>query len=121
MTTPRPGLPARGTTTGRPIMVLFDVLGQRWMLRIMWELHQQSGLTFRALQRSCGGVSSSVLDQRLDVLRGVNLACSDSGGYRLTDLGAELAEQHLLPLVRWSEKWSAGLDGAIASSETELA
>ena len=30
MPTPRPGQPARGTTTGRPLLVLFDLLGRRW-------------------------------------------------------------------------------------------
>jgi len=28
----------RGSTTGRPIMVLLDLLGRRWTLRIVWEL-----------------------------------------------------------------------------------
>ena len=28
----------RGSTTGRPIMALLDLLGRRWVLRIVWEL-----------------------------------------------------------------------------------
>ena len=32
----------RGSTTGRPIMVLLDLLGRRWTLRILWELREQT-------------------------------------------------------------------------------
>ena len=28
----------RGSASGRPIMVLLDLLGRRWSLRIVWEL-----------------------------------------------------------------------------------
>ena len=27
----------RGSRTGRPIMVVLDVLGRRWALRVLWE------------------------------------------------------------------------------------
>ncbi|MEQ9509453.1 MAG: hypothetical protein RLN92_10440 [Alloalcanivorax xenomutans] len=40
----------RGSTTGRPIMVLLDILGQRWTLRILWEL-RDAPLSFRALRQ----------------------------------------------------------------------
>jgi len=39
----------RGSRTGRPIMVLLDLLGRRWTLRIMWEL-REGALTSRALR-----------------------------------------------------------------------
>lgn len=32
----------RGSRSGRPIMALLDLLGRRWTLRIIWELHRQS-------------------------------------------------------------------------------
>jgi hypothetical protein len=32
------GRPARGSRTGRPIMVARDLLGRRGALRILWEL-----------------------------------------------------------------------------------
>lgn len=38
MTYPRPGVPVRGSTSGRQIMALLDILGRRWVLRIFWEL-----------------------------------------------------------------------------------
>jgi len=31
----------RGSRTGRPIMVLLDLLGRRWALRIVWELREE--------------------------------------------------------------------------------
>ena len=62
--TPRPGRPVRGSRTGRPIMALLDLLSRRWTLRVIWEL-RGGRLTFRALQQACGGVSPSVLNERL--------------------------------------------------------
>lgn len=106
--TPRPGRPVRGSSTGRPIMALFDVLGQRWTLRIIWELQQAEPLTFRALQARCEGMSSSVLSQRLETLRDVDLVTGGEGGYRLSGQGGELVEQ-LAPLLRWSERWAEQL------------
>lgn len=89
-------------------MALFDVLGQRWTLRIIWELHRQAPSTFRALQERCGGLSSSVLSRRLDLLRDVRIVSADGPGYRLTDDGAQLVG-HLRPLSRWSEDWAASV------------
>jgi DNA-binding HxlR family transcriptional regulator len=103
-----PGHPVRGSRTGRPIMALFDVLGQRWTLRIMWELHRASPLTFRALQEHCGGLSSSVLSRRLDVLREVRLVATGKAGYELSELGEELVDS-LGPVLRWSERWASAL------------
>ena len=31
----------RGSRTGRPIMMLLDLLGRRWVLRIVWELRDE--------------------------------------------------------------------------------
>jgi hypothetical protein len=33
---PLPGRAVRGSTTGRPIMALFDLIGRRWTLRVIW-------------------------------------------------------------------------------------
>ena len=60
---PRPGRPVRGSPSGRPIMALLDLLGRRWALRMLWEL-REGGLSFRALQERCDGVSPSVLNTR---------------------------------------------------------
>ena len=105
MATPRPGRPARGSTTGRPIMALLDLLGRRWALRILWEL-RAGALTFRSLQEACGGTSPTVLNARLKELRDNQLIeRSSDGGYGLTPLGHELREV-LMPLVEWSARWA---------------
>ncbi len=105
--TPMPGGPVRGSTTGKPIMALLDLLGQRWALRILWEL-RGAPLTFRGLQDACDGVSPSVLNSRLKSLKEAKFVDATSDGYTLTPLGRELQEE-FSGLTQWSEKWAAGL------------
>src|SRR5258707_2302458 len=95
----------RGSRTGRPIMVLLDLLGRRWSLRIIWELREAS-LTSRALRTACDEASPTVLQTRLSELREagfVDLVAGD--GYRLTGLGKELQES-FLALHHFAERWS---------------
>src|SRR5262245_55000860 len=106
--TPRPGRPARGSRSGRPIMALLDLLGRRWTLRVIWEL-RAGRLTFRALPGACGGVSPTVLNARLRELRESGLLdATGTEGYGLTPLGRELIDQ-ILPLVAWSTRWAAAV------------
>ena len=107
MATKRPGRPVRGSTTGRPIMVLLDVLGQRWSLRILWELRSEPA-TFRALQERCDGLSPTVLNSRLADLRALLLIERSAAGYALTRHGRELGA-HLAPLDAWSKTWAQHL------------
>jgi DNA-binding HxlR family transcriptional regulator len=94
----------RGSRTGRPIMVLLDLLGRRWTLRIVWELREGS-LRFRELQDLIGA-SPTIVNTRLAELREARLVELDEAtGYRLTGLGRELL-QLFLPLHLWSEKWA---------------
>jgi DNA-binding HxlR family transcriptional regulator len=95
----------RGSRTGRPIMVLLDLLGRRWTLRILWELREQA-LTSRALRTACDEASPTVLQARLSELRQAALVeLVPAGGYQLTALGRELHET-FLPLHRFAERWS---------------
>jgi DNA-binding HxlR family transcriptional regulator len=95
----------RGSRTGRPIMVLLDLLGRRWALRLIWELREQPR-RFRDLQDSIGA-SPTIINTRLAELRAAKLVELDpEAGYRLTALGQELL-QLFLPLHLWSEKWAA--------------
>lgn len=103
----QPGRPVRGSSSGRPIMVLLDVLGQRWTLRILWELRGGSS-TFRQLQRQCGDVSPTLLNQRLKMLRSLQIVERDSDGYALTACGRELGG-HLLNLDAFAKKWAGAL------------
>ena len=56
-------------------MALFDLLGRRWALRVVWELRDAGVVTLAA-----------------------------EGGYRLTDEGLALVEA-LAPLHTWAERW----------------
>src|ERR1041384_100500 len=86
----RPGAPARGSRTGRPIMALLDLLGRRWTLRAIWELRHGEP-TFREQQQRCDGMSPSVLNQRLAELRDAGVVeALEGGGYRLSDEGTAL-------------------------------
>lgn len=105
---PRPGSPVRGSTTGRPIMALLDLFGQRWVLRIIWEL-RNGPLTFRALQEACDGVSPSVLNARLKMLRDALFVETTDAGYALTPLGHEF-QAEFQPLTKWADKWAKALN-----------
>jgi DNA-binding HxlR family transcriptional regulator len=94
----------RGSRSGRPIMVLLDLLGRRWSLRILWELRHQS-LSSRALRAACDEASPTVLQARLTELRQAGLVELIPGeGYRLTATGRELLET-FLPLHHFAERW----------------
>jgi DNA-binding HxlR family transcriptional regulator len=99
----------RGSRTGRPIMVLLDLLGRRWSLRILWELRTER-LTSRALRTACDEASPTVLQARLSELREAGfVTLADEGGYGLTPLGRELSE-NVLPLHRFAERWHKQID-----------
>ncbi len=100
---PKPGLPVRGSRTGRPIMALLDLLGRRWALRIIWELRGQP-LRFRGLREKCDGLSPTILNQRLRELREAGIVVLEDQGYALTDRGRDLFAA-LAPLHRWAESW----------------
>lgn len=86
-------------------MVLLDLLGRRWALRIIWEL-RDGALSFRELQRACGGVSSSVLNDRLGELREAGAVERDpERGFRLTPEGRKLLAAYR-PLDAWAERWA---------------
>jgi len=102
--TPLPGRSVRGSTTGRPIMALLDLLGRRWVQRIIWELRGDA-LSFRALRTACDDISPSVLNARLADLRTAGLVESTEDGYSLTADGQSLLKL-MLPLHEWAERWA---------------
>jgi len=89
-------------------MVLLDVLGQRWTLRILWELRDGTA-TFRALQARCDAISPTVLNSRLKALRAMALIEVAEGGYALTQRGLELG-RHFARLDQWANGWAAELN-----------
>jgi len=109
MKVPKPGDPVRGSKTGRPIMVLLDLLGRRMALRILWELFNASApLTFRELE-AAAETNPGVLNKRLKELRDARIIEHCHQGYRLTGEGRSLAAL-ILPLHSWSESWASQLN-----------
>jgi DNA-binding HxlR family transcriptional regulator len=100
---PVAGSPVRGSRTGRPVMVLLDLLGRRGTLRVLWELRGDP-LTFRALQDACE-TNPSLLNTRLKELRAAGLVDHAGDGYALTPHGRELHEM-LVPLTVWAQRWA---------------
>ena len=96
----------QGSRTGRPIMLLLDLLSRRWALRIIWEL-RAGPLTFRALRAASDDLSPTVLQTRLDELRQARLVGLSEGGYELTGLGRELFDT-FLPLNDFAKRWAPG-------------
>lgn len=85
-------------------MALLDLLGRRWVLRILWELRDRP-LTFRELREHCDGMSPTVLNQRLRELRDSDIVIlEEPAGYALSRQGRELLDA-LTPLQRWAERW----------------
>lgn len=107
--TPRPGVPVRGSRSGRPVMALLDLLGRRWALRVLWEL-REGPLSFRGLRDRCGQISPTVLNARLRELRGAGLLGHRRGsGYALTGHGEELLAL-AQPLDRFARRWARQLE-----------
>jgi DNA-binding HxlR family transcriptional regulator len=106
MTIPAVGSSVRGSKSGRPIMVVLDLLGRKATMRVLWELRGEP-LTFRGLQDACE-TNPGVLNTRLKELRSTGLVEHTEGGYRLTVEGRKLSTA-LKPLNAWAKRW-AGID-----------
>jgi DNA-binding HxlR family transcriptional regulator len=104
MAIPRPGKPVRGSQSGAPIMAVFDLLGRRWAMGIVWNLNRGPA-TFRSLQSRCETISPSILNSRLKDLREAGLVDRGSDGYELTGMGQELFLL-LKPFGEWAIKWA---------------
>lgn len=92
-------------------MALFDLLGRRWAMGIIWNL-AAGPLTFRALQASCGRksgtISPSILNARIKDMQEAKLVVRTFDGYVLTELGQELFTL-IEPLDVYSQKWGKTL------------
>lgn len=83
-------VPQRREESDPEVLATMDFLGQRWVLRIVWEL-EPGALGFLELRRRMGNCSSSVLAARLVQLveQGVVRKLSDKQ-YELTTRGEDL-------------------------------
>jgi len=107
MALPIPGKPVRGSRSGQPIMVLFDLLGRSWAMGIIWKL-SEGACTFRELQERCESVSPTTLNTRLKELTGAGLITRTLEGYCLTRSGDELFNL-LVPIGKFAKVWSRKL------------
>jgi len=88
-------------------MALFDLLGRRWALTVLWSL-RDGPMTFRELQEAAGGIAASVLNVRLRELREAQLLGKGDHGYELTPIGHRMLEAGS-PLAAWAEEWARRL------------
>ena len=88
-------------------MVLLDLLGRRWTLRVIWELRDRS-MSFRDLRAACSEMSPSVLNQRLAELRDAGIVLTTANGYALSESGHELLGL-MKPLAAFAERWASRL------------
>ncbi len=107
---PQPGQPVRGSRTGKPLMVLLDLLGRRWALGVVWNVCEHGPLSFRDLRARCDGVSPSVLNTRLKELRSAGFIERAPDGYIATPRCIELFDM-LKPLKPWAHRWAEDLSG----------
>ncbi len=98
---PLPGKRVRGSRTGKPVMAFLDLIGRRWALRILWEMHTGPA-RFRDLQAACGA-SPTVINRRLGELKAWDLVELRDDGYALTPSAKELLAL-LLPLSVWCKR-----------------
>jgi DNA-binding HxlR family transcriptional regulator len=102
----KPGTKVGSSQTGRPIMAVLDLLGRRWSMRILWELHQNGPNSFRSLQRLCGDISPTVLNSRLSELREAGIiALREGEGYIITEEGLALGKI-ITQLNEWAKGWA---------------
>jgi len=87
-----------------------NVLGQKWVLRIIRSLGEQTQ-RFCELQDSLGGANSATLSQRLKLLEDEGLIDRRMVSevppwveYSLTDKGADLRAA-IIGIDRWAERW----------------
>lgn len=104
MALPKPGTKVRGSDSGTPMNALFDLLGRRWALGVLWNLGSGPA-TFRDLQERCGSVSPSILNSRIKDLREAGIIERTDAGYALTKRGRELREI-VVPIGKWAIGWS---------------
>ncbi len=104
MPIPIPGQPVRGSKSGSPLMALFDLLGRRWAMGIVWQL---SGgcLRFNELQEKCTTISPTILSSRIKDLIEAGLIERTLDGYVLTELGMELFKI-LEPFKDYAINWA---------------
>ena len=108
MAIPKPGRPVRGSKSGGPVMAIFDLLGRRWAMGIVWQL-SDGPRSFTELQARCHSISPTILSTRIKDLVEAKLVERTLDGYQLTGTGEELFAI-LEPFKEWALTWAKGLE-----------
>jgi DNA-binding HxlR family transcriptional regulator len=88
------------------MLAAMELIGHRWMLRVLWEL-EPGCLGFLELRRRMGNCSSSMLSTRLQHLQTAGLIVKKPDkSYELTTAGTELGAA-LQSVWDWSERWAS--------------
>ncbi|MFC9433447.1 winged helix-turn-helix transcriptional regulator [Nocardia sp. NPDC057030] len=94
-----------------PVLAAMELLGQRWILRVLWEL-APGRLGFLELRRRMDNCSSSMLSVRLQHLQSTGLIVKNADkSYELTSAGTELGAA-LEDVWAWSRRWEASITGS---------
>ncbi|MGL4370836.1 MAG: winged helix-turn-helix transcriptional regulator [Spirochaetota bacterium] len=107
MAIPKPGKPVRGSATGAPVMAIFDLLGRRWAMGIVWQL-SAGPLSFSGLQQRCDSISPTILSTRIKDLTEAKIIERTLDGYQLTVHGKGLFVI-LEPFREWAVTWEKSL------------
>ncbi|CAM4034503.1 helix-turn-helix domain-containing protein [Nocardia ninae] len=100
----------RADPANAPVLAAMELLGQRWVLRVLWEL-EPGRLGFLELRRRMNNCSSSMLSVRLQHLQSAGLIVKNADkSYELTTAGTELGVA-LRGVWDWSRRWDAALTG----------
>jgi DNA-binding HxlR family transcriptional regulator len=95
----------RDDPSNAPMLAAMDLLGQRWIVRVIWELEPGS-LGFLELRRRMNNCSSSMLSERLQQLSAAGLVIkNEAGAWELTATGTRLGEA-LNGVWDWSKTWT---------------
>jgi len=95
-------------------MALFDLLGRRWAMGVLWTICESGPLRFRDLQERCESLSPTVLNVRLKELNAAGFIERSEAGYIPTALGRRVYDQ-LIPLGATAREWATQL--VVAQSE----
>ena len=91
-------------------MALFDLLGRRWAMGVLWTICEQGPLGFNRLETFCETISPAVLSQRLKDLQAARLVDRTTDGYAATELGRRIYGE-LVPLGETAKVWASVLEG----------
>jgi DNA-binding HxlR family transcriptional regulator len=89
-------------------MALFDLLGRRWSMGVLWTICEHGPIRFRPLQERCDSLSPTVLNVRLKELNAAGFIERSAEGYEATAMGRRVYEQ-LVPLGITAREWANSL------------